>query len=156
MPCVHMRLISPTYVPSDPTSNIWRHNINRCVASRWEALRFILVNSWHRGYTTRSFRRACSYCSKRHHSQRRTTTILSTRLNNKKSGAQRRSWAPDSRIRSAMHDNDRLCVPSEPQKLSDHISSCGQTTSYDRSNWWSDTTTDRDSIDDYPIFRVSP
>jgi hypothetical protein len=44
----------------------------------------------------------------------------------------------------------------EPQELSDHVSSSGQATSYDRSDRWSDTTTDRDFIDDYPIIRVSP
>jgi hypothetical protein len=55
-----------------------------------------------------------------------------------------------------MHDDDRLRVPSELQKLSDHVLSGGQITSYDRSDRWSDTTTDRDFIDDYPIIRVSP
>jgi hypothetical protein len=55
-----------------------------------------------------------------------------------------------------MHDDDRLRVPSELQKLSDHVLSGGQTTSYDRSDRWSDTTTDRDFIDNYPIIRVSP
>jgi hypothetical protein len=39
---------------------------------------------------------------------------LSTRLTNKK------------------HDDDQLRVPSEPQELSDHVSSGGQTTSYDK------------------------
>jgi hypothetical protein len=53
-----------------------------------------------------------------------------------------------------MHDDDRHRVPSEPQELSDHISSGDQATSYDRSNQWSDTTTDRDFIDDYPIIRI--
>jgi hypothetical protein len=42
------------------------------------------------------------------------------------------------------------------QELDDHVSSSGQATSYDRSDRWSDTTTDRDFIDDYPIIRVSP
>jgi hypothetical protein len=55
-----------------------------------------------------------------------------------------------------MHNDDRLRVPSELQELSDHVLSDGQTTSYDRSDRWSDTTTDRDFIDDYPIIRVSP
>jgi hypothetical protein len=64
---------------------------------------------------------------------------------NKKSG---------SRTRSAMHDDDRLQVPSEPQELSDHVSSGGQATSYDRSNRWSDMTTDRDFIDDYPVIWI--
>jgi hypothetical protein len=83
-------------------------------------------------------------------------TILSTRLNNKKSGAWRWCLAPGSRTRSASHDDDRLRVPSEPQELSDHVLSGGQATSYDRSDRWSDTTTDQDFIDDYPIIRVSP
>jgi hypothetical protein len=55
-----------------------------------------------------------------------------------------------------MHDDDQLQVPSEPQELSDHVSRGGQATSYDRSNQWSDMTTDRDFIDDYLIIRVSP
>jgi hypothetical protein len=55
-----------------------------------------------------------------------------------------------------MHDDDRIRVPLEPQELNDHVSSGGQTTSYDRSDRWSDTTTDRDIIDDYPIIQVSP
>jgi hypothetical protein len=46
--------------------------------------------------------------------------------------------------------------PSEPQELSDHVSSGSQATSYDRSDRWSDTTHDRDFIDDYPIIQVSP
>jgi hypothetical protein len=82
--------------------------------------------------------------------------ILSTRLNNKKSGAWRWSWAPGSRTRSATHDDDRLRVPSEPQELNDHVSNVGQATSYDRSDRWFDTTIDRDFIDDYPIIWVSP
>jgi hypothetical protein len=151
-----MRLISPTCVPSNPTPNIWWHDIDRGMPGREEALRFILVNSWHRGSMMRSSRWACGFCLERHHSQWRTTTILSTRFNNKKSGARRWSWAPDSWTRSAMHDDDRLLVPSEPQELSDHISSGGQATSYDRFDRWFDTTIDRDSIDDYPIFWVSP
>jgi hypothetical protein len=146
-----MRLISPTYVPSDPTPSIWRPNINR-----GEALRFVLVNSWHRGSTTRSSRRACSSGSESHYSQWRTTMILSTWLNNKKSGAWWWFWANGLWTRSVTHDDDRLRVPSEPQELSDHVSSGGQTTSYDRSDRWSDTTTDRDFIDDYPFIRVSP
>jgi hypothetical protein len=65
-------------------------------------------------------------------------TILSTRLTNKK------------------HDDNRLRVHSEPQELSDHVLSDGQATIYDRSDRWSDTTTDRDFINNYPIIRVSP
>jgi hypothetical protein len=153
---VHVRLISLTCVPSDPTLNIKRHDVDRGVPERGEALRFVIVNSWHHGSTMRSFRRTCSSCSERHHSQWRTTMILSTRLNNKKSGARRRSWAPGSQTRSVMHDDNRLWVPSEHQELSDHVSSGGQATSYDRSNRWSDTTIDRDFIDDYPIIRIRP
>jgi hypothetical protein len=52
--------------------------------------------------------------------------------------------------------NDRLRVPSRPQELSDHVSNGSQTTSYDKSDRQSGTTTDRDSIDDYPILWVSP
>jgi hypothetical protein len=139
-----MRLISLTCVSSDPTPNIWWPDIDWGMPGRGEARRFILVNPCHRGSTTRSSWRACSSCSECRHSQRRMMTILSTRLNNKKSGARRWSWVPGSRTRSA------------PQDLSDHISSGGQATSYDRSDRWSNTTTDRDFIDDYPIIRVSP
>jgi hypothetical protein len=45
-----------------------------------------------------------------------------------------------------------LSFNSRPQELSDHVSP----TSYDRSDRRFDTTIDRDFIDDYPIFRVSP
>jgi hypothetical protein len=117
-----------------------------------EALRFVLVNTWHHGSMTRTSWRACNSYSERRHLQWHTTTILSTWLNNKKSGARWRSWEPDSRTRSATHNDDWLQVPSEPQKLSDHVSSGGQATSYDRSDRWSDTTTDRNSIDGHPIF----
>jgi hypothetical protein len=154
--CVHVRLISLTCVPSDPTPNIWRSDVDIGVPERGEALRFVLVNLWHRGSTTRSSWRACISCSESHHSQRRTTMILNTRLNNKKSGARQRSWAPGSRTRSATHDDDRLWVPSVPQELSDHVLSSGQATSYDRSDRWSDAATDRDFIADYLIIRVSP
>jgi hypothetical protein len=64
-------------------------------------------------------------------------TILSTRLTNKK------------------HDDDRLWVHSEPQELSGRVSSGSQATSYNRSDRWSNTTTDRDFINNYPIIRVS-
>jgi hypothetical protein len=104
----------------------------------------------------RSSRRASSSYLKSHRSQRRTTMILRTRLNNKKSGARQWSRAHDSWTKSATHDNDRLRVPSEPQELSDHVSSGDQATRYDRSGRWSDTTINRDFIDDYPIIRVSP
>jgi hypothetical protein len=79
--------------------------------------------------------------------------ILNTRLNNKKSGAWRRSWAPGSTIRRVVRDDD---LEHPTQELSDHVSSGGHAASYDRSNRWSDTTTDRDFIDDNPIIRVSP
>jgi hypothetical protein len=52
-----------------------------------------------------------------------------------------------------VHD-DNLEHPT--QELDDHISSGGQATSYDKFDQWSDTTTDRDFIDDYPIIWVSP
>jgi hypothetical protein len=42
----------------------------------------------------------------------------------------------------------------EPQELSDHASSGGQVTSYDKFDRWSDTTTDQDFIDDYPIIQI--
>jgi hypothetical protein len=29
MPCIHMRLISPICVPSDPTLNIWRPDVDK-------------------------------------------------------------------------------------------------------------------------------
>jgi hypothetical protein len=156
MSCVHVRLISSTYVPFDPTLNIWWHDVDRCASSRGEALRFVLVNSWHRGSMTRSFWWACSSSSERRHSQWYTTMILSIWLNNKKSGARRRSWAPGSWSKNATHDDDRLRIPSEPQELSDHVLSGGQATNYDRSDRWPNTTIDRDFISDYLIIRVSP
>jgi hypothetical protein len=148
-----MRLISPTCVPSDHTPNIWRSDVDRGALGRGEALRFILG---HRGSTTRSFRWACSSCLECRHSQRRTTMILSTRLNNKKSGARWRFWAPGSWTRSATHDDDWLQTPLEPEELSDHVSSGGQATSYDRSDRWSNVTIDWDFIDDSSIIWVSP
>jgi hypothetical protein len=42
-----------------------------------------------------------------------------------------------------------------PQELDDHVSSCRQTISYDKSNRRCSATTDQDSIDDYLIIRVS-
>jgi hypothetical protein len=51
---------------------------------------------------------------------------------------------------------DRLQVPLRPQKLDDHVSSSHQATIYDKSDRRSSVTTERDSIDDYPIIRVSP
>jgi hypothetical protein len=161
-----MRLISPTYISSDHTLSMWWSNIDRDAPGRGEALRFILVNSWYHRSTMRSSRRAYSSRSGRRHSQRHTTMIWIRRVthdddlehpvNNKKSGARRWSWAPDSWTRSATHNDDHLRVSSEPQELSDHVSRGGQATSYDKSDWWSDTTIDCDFIDDYPIIRVSP
>jgi hypothetical protein len=52
-----------------------------------------------------------------------------------------------------VHDDD---LEHLTQELGDHVSSGGQTTSYDRSDRWSDMTIDRDFIDDYLIIRVSP
>jgi hypothetical protein len=52
-----------------------------------------------------------------------------------------------------MHDND---LEHPTQELGDHVSSGGQATSYNRSDRWSNTTTDWDFIDDYLIIRVSP
>jgi hypothetical protein len=71
-------------------------------------------------------------------------------------GEKQQSCVPDSRTRRAAHDDDRLWVPSRPQELGNHVSTGHQATNYDKFDWQSDTTTDRDSIDDYPIFRVSP
>jgi hypothetical protein len=72
---------------------------------------------------------------------------------NKKSGAWWWSWASGSTIRRVVH-NDDLEHPT--QELIDHVSSGGQTTCYDRSDRWSNVTTDRNFIDDYSIIRVSP
>jgi hypothetical protein len=65
-------------------------------------------------------------------------------------------WAPGSRTRRAAHDDDQLWVPSRPQGLNDHVSSGRQATSYDKSDWQFSVTSNRDSIDNYPIIRVSP
>jgi hypothetical protein len=42
-----------------------------------------------------------------------------------------------------------------PQELNNHVSSGGQATGYDKFDRRSSATTDWDSIDDYPIIRVS-
>jgi hypothetical protein len=80
MHCVHIRLILLTCVSSDPTSSIWRPDVDRGAPGRGEVLIFILVNSWHHGSMMRSFRRACSSCSECRHSQRHTTTIWIRRV----------------------------------------------------------------------------
>jgi hypothetical protein len=129
----HLRLISSTCIPSDPTTNIWRRDVDRGTPGREEGLRFILVNSRLRGSTMRSSWQTCDFYLERCHSRWEKTMILSTRLKNKKSGAQRRS-----------------------RKLSNHVSSGRQAISYDKSDRWSSATTDWDSISDYWIIRVSP
>jgi hypothetical protein len=88
--------------------------------------------------------------------KQRTTMILTAWLKNKKSGARWRSWAPESTTRRAAHDDDWLRVPSRPQELNDHVSSGGQASSYDKSDWWFSATINRNSIDDYLIIWVSP
>jgi hypothetical protein len=60
------------------------------------------------------------------------------------------------RARRATHDDHWLRVPSRSQELGDYISSGHQATSYNKSDRRSSATTDRDSIDDYSIIRVSP
>jgi hypothetical protein len=73
---------------------------------------------------------------------------------NKKSGARRRSWAPDSTIRRVVYDDD---LDHPIQELDDHVSSGHQKkTSYEKSDRRYNATTDQDFIDDYPIIRVSP
>jgi hypothetical protein len=148
MPYVHVRLISPTCVPSDPTLNIWWSDVDRGAPGRGKALRFVLVNSWHRGSMTRSFQWACSSCSKHRHSQRHTTTF----------------W-----IRRAVHDDD-LEHPAQQYEewctttiLSTRLKNSATTfqaairkTRYKKSDRRSNATIDQDFIDDYPIIRVSP
>jgi hypothetical protein len=70
-------------------------------------------------------------------------------------GRRRLSWAHDSRTRRASHDDDWLQVPSRSQELSDHVSTGSQATSCNKSGRRSNAITDQDSIDDYPIIRVS-
>jgi hypothetical protein len=52
----------------------------------------------------------------------------------------------DSRIRRAVHDDDRLRLPSRPQELSGHISGGSEVAGYDRSNQQSNATSNQDSI----------
>jgi hypothetical protein len=140
MPCVHMRLISMTCVPSDPTLNIWRPDVDRGAprrGKRWDS------SLWTHGIV--DLRREVP-----------DGHAISVRNIIIHSGARQRSWAPGSRTRSTTHDFDQLWVPSEPQELSDHILSGVQATNYDRSDRWSNVTTDRGFIDDYPIIQVSP
>jgi hypothetical protein len=47
-----------------------------------------------------------------------------------------------------VHDDD---LEHPTQELGDHVSSSGQATSYDKSDRWSNTTTNRDFINDYLI-----
>jgi hypothetical protein len=58
-----------------------------------------------------------------------------------------------TRLMKKKHDDDRLRVPSEPQELSDHISSGGQATSYDIFDRWSDTITSEETYSN-PISRA--
>jgi hypothetical protein len=46
--------------------------------------------------------------------------------------------------------------PRCPQDHSDHVSSDGHATSYNKSDWHPSVTNDQDSIDDYPIIWVNP
>jgi hypothetical protein len=71
-------------------------------------------------------------------------------------GKRRWSWVTSSRARRAAYDDHRLRVPSRPQELGDHVSNGHQATNYDKSDRRFSATTDWDSIDNYPIIRVSP
>jgi hypothetical protein len=139
-PRVHLRLISSTCVSSDPTQNIWWWDIDRGApgrGKRWDS------SCWTHGdvYLRREVLDG-------HAIPVRNTAIYGRR--------KRRSWAPSLRTRRAAHDNRRLWVLSRPQELGDHVSIGRQATSYDKSDRWSSVTTDRDSINDHPIIRVSP
>jgi hypothetical protein len=65
-----------------------------------EALRFVLVNTWHHGSMTRTSWRACSSYSERRHLQ----------------CTRRRSWAHGSTIRRVVHD-DALENPTHGQEV---------------------------------------
>jgi hypothetical protein len=155
MPCVHVRLISLTYVPSDPTLNIWRSDVDRDApgrGKRWDSSLWThgIIDVWWEVL------------------DRHAVPVQKVIIH---SGTWQLSWAPGSTIRRVMHDDDLEHPAHEqearhtmmfdfefPQSLKNSAttySSGGHTTSYDRPDRWSDTTTDRDFIDDYPIIRVS-
>jgi hypothetical protein len=95
-----MRLISPTYVPSDPTPSIWWPDVDKGAPGRgkhWDSslwthgivdLRWEVPTGMQFLFRTSSF-----------------TAAHDDDLN-KKSGARRRSWAPGSTIRREVHDDD--------------------------------------------------
>jgi hypothetical protein len=61
----------------------------------------------------------------------------------------------DNDLEHMTQEHKELRVLSRPQELGDQILSSRQSISYDKSDRRSSVTTDRDSIDDYPIIRVS-
>jgi hypothetical protein len=97
--CIHVRLISLTYVPSDSTLNIWRSDVDRCAIGRGKHRDSSLwthriVDLWREvpdGYVV---------------------PVWNVIIHN---GARRRSWAPGSTIRRVVH-NDNLEQPAHEQK----------------------------------------
>jgi hypothetical protein len=140
VPRVHLRLISLICVSSDHTSNIWRWDIDRGAAGRggkrWDS-------SWWTHGSVGLWREV---------PDGRVIYVRNVVIHD---GRRWWSWSPDSRTIRAVHNDNRFWVPSRPQELSYHISSGDQTTNYDRFDRRFDSTTDRDSIDEHSIIRVS-
>jgi hypothetical protein len=136
MPRVHVRLISSTCVPSNLTLNIWWQTVDRGAPGRGKR--------WESSLWTHS-----SVGLWREVPDGHVIPVWNAVIHD---GRRRRSWVPGSRIRRAAHDDDRLWVSLRTQELGDHVS----TTSYDKSDQRSNATTNWDSIDEYPIIRVSP
>jgi hypothetical protein len=90
MPCVHMRLISPTCVPSDPTPNIWRPDVDRGTpgrGKRWDS------SLWTHGIVDLRREVPGGYA----------VPVWNITIH---SGTWRRSWALGSTIRRVVHDDD--------------------------------------------------
>jgi hypothetical protein len=147
-----MRLISPTYIPSDHTLNIWRSGVDRGALGRGKR--------WDSSLWTHDIVNLRREVPDGHAVFVRNVDIHS--------GARRWSWAPGSTIRVVRDDNlehpahEQECVARRRSTASSLGASrtqrscfkrC-QATNYDRSGRWSDTTTDQNFIDDYSIIRI--
>jgi hypothetical protein len=94
-----MRLISSTCVPSDPTLNIWRSDVDRCApgrGKRWDS------SLWTHGIMDLRWE-----VPDEHAVPVRNVVIHS--------GTRRWSWAPVSTLRRVMHDDDLEHLPYEQE-----------------------------------------
>jgi hypothetical protein len=90
MSCVHIRLISPTYVPSNPTTNIWWPDVDRGAPGRGKG--------WDSSLWTHDIVDLRWEVLDEHTVPVRNVIIYSS--------ARQWSWAPDSIIRRVVHDDD--------------------------------------------------